>query len=286
MANVDVHEAIEALQPLLRRFVRGDYGLALGGAHAKGKADAELDLDLFLFGPLIEPDAERSRLAAEFAPEIGDVFSVSGSVPFVQAETDFTYSGLQVECWIRDSRAVEQTIDECCAGIIRRDFVVWTIGAFYNHCLLADLSLMAPVDDPVGMLSGWKERTRRYPPELRAAIIKTHLNAARFWPHNFQYPGAIARLDAIYCAGSVQQVVHHLIQVVFAANEVYFAGDKKLAEALRGLPAAPAGFVERIEGLLYPAGPLGVALLEAQQRDLQRLLADVEGMLARLGIAA
>ena len=34
------------LVPLLRSFCTGDAGIALGGAHAKGAADPESDLDL------------------------------------------------------------------------------------------------------------------------------------------------------------------------------------------------------------------------------------------------
>jgi hypothetical protein len=39
--TTDLTSIVDALLPLLRQFPRGEYGIALGGAHAKGVDGAE-----------------------------------------------------------------------------------------------------------------------------------------------------------------------------------------------------------------------------------------------------
>ena len=49
MLDEKVMAKVEALLPLLRKFPCGDYGIAVGGAHAKKMDDSESDLDLYVF---------------------------------------------------------------------------------------------------------------------------------------------------------------------------------------------------------------------------------------------
>jgi hypothetical protein len=179
---------------------------------------------------------------------------------------------------LRSRQHVDATIAECAAGTIRRDLVTWTTTGFFNHCALSDLQMMVPLDDPVGMLADWKQRIEVYPKQLRRAILREHLQAAAFWPHNFHFSSVVERADVIYTTGIVQQVLHNLVQVLFALNEVYFPGDKKLAEALRHLRRIPDGFVDRMLDLLAPAHALSVAALREQQQTLQALLAETEAL--------
>jgi hypothetical protein len=297
MLDASTGVAVEALLPLLQRFVRGEYGIAVGGAHAKGTADAESDLDLYVFTEAVLPDDERTELATRFSGDVRDVVSwnyrtpdteadkehgaSSHSAPFEQAGTDFWLKDLKVECWLRNRALMDRAISECVEGIVRRDLVTWTTTGFYNHCCLSDLKAMIVVDDPNGMLAHWKEQIRVYPPKLREAIVAQHLGAAQFWPFNFHYRSAIERRDVIYTTGIVQQVVHNLIQALFAVNEVYFPGDKKLAEAIAHLSETPHAFAERVESLLCPAQEASVEALRAQQRSLQALLKEVEAIAAR-----
>ena len=278
MVDADMRSVVDGLMPLLRQFPRSEYGIAVGGAHAKGTADTESDLDIYVFSGSILSNAERTRLTNRFSPGIARTVSWGTDSPFVQAGTDFFHDHLKVECWLRCSDHIINTIAECEEGIIKRDFVTWTTTGFYNHCLLSDLKAMIPVDDPSGILAGWKRRIEVYPPKLRTAIIETHLQAARFWPANFHYTSAVKRKDVIYTSGIVQQVVHNLVQVLFAVNEVYFTGDKKLSYALGRLSKLPSCFVERIEQLLMPEQPMSVETLEDQQIQLQRLLEEVDAI--------
>jgi hypothetical protein len=263
------------LLPLIRAFAIGDYGIALGGAHAKGVADEDSDLDIYLFAQAVLPNAERRRLMVEFSSEITDICCWGEDTNFTQAGSDFRFRGLLVENWARNSAMIDTIIAECEQGIVKRDLVCWTITGFYNHCCLSDIKVMMPLEDPAGIIARWKERVAVYPPKLRRAIIEQHLAEARFWPENPHYHSAIKRADVIYTTGIVQQVVHNLLQVLFAINETYFPGDKKLREALEHLSKLPEGFLERLDFLLWPAAPVTEEVLWQQQKELTALMKEL-----------
>jgi len=275
MLTKEIADKVEILTPLLKQFSCSDYGIAVGGAHAKGVADSESDLDLYVFATTVQPNDTRAGLTRAFSADIRDVTSWGRTEPFDQAGTDFYLGNLKIECWFRNAASVARVIGECTDGIVRREFVTWTTTVFYNHCVLSDLRHMIPVDDPAGILAGWKDAIRTYPMKLRKAIITQHLSAARFWPENFHYRSAIERRDVIYSTGIVQQVIHNLIQVLFAANEIYFPGDKKLAEVMAHLDRLPDRFADRVNQILFPSAAPTVDTLRQAQEELRALVAEV-----------
>src|SRR5512133_1685322 len=143
---------VAELVPLFRQLSRGEYGIALGGAHAKGVADAESDLDIYVFARQVLPIPERERLCAQFSPLISQVTCwdeqpPEGSSAYIQGGTDFYYQGQKVEVWQRSMDYVSRIIADCQAGSIRRDCVTWTVMGFFNYCTLSDLDKMQPVED-------------------------------------------------------------------------------------------------------------------------------------------
>jgi hypothetical protein len=272
-------ELLPQLRPLLRSFCVGDLGIALGGAHAKGAADPESDLDLYVFSRQILPMAERDRLCRQFSERIHTITSWGDDAQFVQGGTDFYIDRLKVEVWFREIDYISGIVAECQQGIVRHDWVVWTVMGFFNHCALSDLHNMIPLDDPAGILAGWQESIAQYPPALRQRILRDYLAAAQFWPENFHYISAVRRCDLIYTAGIVQQVIQNLIQVLFAYNAVYFPGEKKLALALEHLPRLPKDFTARIQRLLFPESAPDAALLEWQRMELVALVKEVKELI-------
>ena len=279
MTTPEVVEGIVAeLLPLVRQFARGEYAIALGGAHAKGTADSESDLDLYLFANSVLPTDERTRMTVAFSPEVTGAYSWQDDLPFSDTGTDFYFRGMRVEVWLRNAERIERTIAECLDGVLKRDLVTWTTTGFYNHCALSDVKVMVPLEDPFGIIARWKSQVGGYPRKLRDAIIAQHLPAARFWPDNFHYKSAVERVDVIYATGIVQQVMHNLLQVLFALNESYFPGDKNLGVALDHLPRQPAEVRRKVESLLWPAAPATRETLRAQAEALRSLLEDVKSM--------
>ncbi len=281
MLNAETQTIGEELMPRFRQFPQAEYGIAVGGAHAKGTADEESDLDIYVFSGAVLPGGQRKELTAAFSPRIERLTSWGDGTPFGGGGTDFEYDGLKVECWLRSSEHIDQTICECMDGVVKRDFVTWTPTGFYNHVALSDLNVMIPVDDPSGIIADWKCRLRKYPPKLREAIVRKHLGASYYWPSNFHYSSATVRQDLIYTTSIVQQTVHNLIQVLFAVNDVYFPGDKKLGTKLHHLNRTPDRFVERIEALIFPAETPSVELLKTQQEELQALVQETKELVQR-----
>jgi len=272
---------VDELLPLIRQFACGEYGIALGGAHAKGVDDPESDLDFYLFARAVLPAEQRARLCEQWGADPESVTSWGAPDAFVQGGTDFYVNGLKVECWLRNVDYVDEIVDECKRGVVRREFVTWTVMGFYRHCTLSDLANMRPLEDPSRILARWKAAVSEYPPKLRANILEAHLQAARFWPENYHYRTAVERCDVIYTAGIVQQVVHNLIQVLFALNRVYFPGDKKLALALDHLERTPPDVSRRITDLLSPDGSRDRDSLDRQRGELCTLVQEVVTLVAR-----
>ncbi len=200
--------------------------------------------------------------------------------PFVQGGTDFRFRGVLVECWLRSATHVDAAIAECLRGELRREYVGWTVMGFFNHVVLADVHSLAILEDRDGMLARWKESVAPYPEPLREAILRRFMGEAAFWPANPHYHTAIERADVVYTAGIVQLVVHALVQVLFALNREYFPGEKRITESLRRLARAPHDVAERVQALVAPGTPPGVASLRAQQQALTALVGEVSQLVA------
>jgi hypothetical protein len=284
MTPEPIQRIVSDLLPLVRQLARGEYAIAFGGSYAKGTADDQADVDLYLFAHDVLPGEERTRIASGSSPEIEGIRAWGDDAPFTEAGTDFRFRGHNVECWLRNTGHVERSIAECREGVVRREFVTWTTTGFYNHCCLSDLTVMLSLDDPFDIIARWKSEVAIYPPKLREAIVDHHLAAAEFWPDNFHYLSAIERQDVIYATGIVQQVVHNLVQVLFALNEAYFPGDKQLDAALARLPRKPPKLSERIAALLWPGITATTEVLREQRASVRSLLADVRDLAARVDV--
>lgn len=267
---------IRELLTLLRQFCIGPYGIALGGSYAKGNSDALSDVDVYLFAHQVLPGLHRRNLLLEALGETSEAVSWGNDDPFTQGGTDFWYQGQPVECWLRHTQQVENTIKACKQGQIRREHVVWAVMGFFNYVVLADVHTMRIVEDPHRVLARWKEDVRMYPETLRQAILQRFLREAAFWPENLHYRSAIERADIIYTTAIVQQVLHALIQVLFALNREYFPGEKNLAAALERLPIQPEAFPQRLQALLCMGSDPSAARLREQSQMLGTLVTDVE----------
>jgi hypothetical protein len=277
----DPDAVVRELLPLVRAFCAGEeYGVALGGSHAKGTADAHSDVDVYLFADAFLPAARRVELVTVRLGEAARAVSWGADEPFVEGGTDFSVDGVLVECWLRGARQVESTLAACVRGGIRREHKAWTAMGFFEHVVLGDVHAMRVVEDPAGMLARWKATVATYPEPLRDTLLRRFMAEAAFWPENPHYLGAVERGDVIYTSAIVQQTVQALIQVVFALDRVYFPGEKKLADALEKLPSAPRDFAARIQNVLCPGACPSVADLRAQSRGLAGLVRETRALVA------
>jgi hypothetical protein len=269
---------ISDLLPLVRELVAGRYAIGLTGSWAKGTADEHSDIDFYVFAEITLPGLQRKAVVERW-PHVQDP-SVGGDCDSQWgACITFDYKGYTIESSIRSLGLVEGVLSECMNGVIRTELATWTLLGFHNHCLLSDICITEPLDDPFGVLADWKARIRSYPKALKKAIIGKHLAAARSWPDNFHYISAISRGDVVYTAGIVQQVLHNMILVLFAINEKYYAGEKRILETLCDLERKPAGFIEDAKTLVMPVAADELKAVQARQRQvLKRMVQDVAAL--------
>ena len=263
-----VNEKIDAIVALLKQTTTGRCAIALAGAHAKGVADASSDIDLYLFADGAKPYEERKAIISSAAdvgtfPWIDESFDATpwgGSM-------DFTYQGTPVEVTARTIEKMDAGIADCLNGTFSIIPATWTSNGYYTYIYLCEASFIKPVYDPDGVIKRYNEQARVYPSKLKEAIIREFMGRADTWLDNFHYESAIRRADLLFTAPIVLHTVMDFVQVIFALNETYFTGDKKLEKALASLPYCPKELLDHVEFLLSaPRDP--AALLK--QRTLLR----------------
>ena len=66
----------------------------------------------------------------------------------------------------------------------------------------------------------------------------------------------VASGDAGYLAGQMFRAVSAMHQVLFALNETWLLNEKKAALRAESLPAVPAGYAEKVNGVFMAADPI------------------------------
>ena len=150
---------------------------------------------------------------------------------------------------------------------------------YYSYIFLSELSFLNPLCDPNNRLTKMKASVQTYPPKLKAAIIETFMGRAWTWIQNFHYDTAVMRADTLFTAPIVLHTVLDRIQVIFAINEEYFTGDKKLLQTLSKLAYCPKDLLQQLDKLLTAAP--NAADLKEQQQLLYKIFFEVKEHLPR-----
>lgn len=249
----DVQAVIDDCLPLCRALGQGRYAVSVGGSYGKGTFDRRSDIDFRLFcDSLLEPPAARAaaRAALEAAIRRWD-------------ERGYKIDG----CWVRTVGDIDRQLDAGLAGTATPDDRVWTI---WSYQLLTDINNQAVIEDPFGIIAGWKARLRAYPAPLKDALLKKHLASVRYWRHDYHYRSKVERGDVVFLAGLTSRLVHDLIAILFALNETYYVGDGNNLDFIARFQHVPVGFAETVSRILYPAP--GADVFERQYADLARLI--------------
>lgn len=276
-----IAEIIQQLQQALAETAVGDYALALAGAHAKGCADPGSDLDFFLYVNEWKSFEERKAILQRIA-DLGKPYYLSQILdenPW-GSNMDFSYRGIPVETTVRSIQSVQRITADCMEGKFDILPLSWTSHGYFSYVYLSELSFLKAIDDKTGILEQLKRRCTPYPPKLRESIIKRFMEAPRSWPGSFHYHTAIQREDLLFVSAIVENMVLDLVQVIFAVNETYFKGDKKLERQLRELPNCPPALLANLEFLL--TCPRDRGKLERQREILMEIIGDVEEQLKNI----
>jgi hypothetical protein len=264
--NYNIDDITSELVPYFRRAVIGKYAIALAGAHAKGKADEHSDVDFFLLAEDMQPHETILEIFAEAADGCSAVSSWDGGI-------ELTYKGIKIETTVRILRQLQEVVEDCRRGKIKIDQEFWTLNGYYNYVHLAEIGFVQPLDDPYNILADLKQGLGEYPPALKKAIIDEFWWKCTFWPNNFHYISAINRRDIVYTSGILHNTFHSMVQLLFALNEKYFSGDKKIELQLSHLEYCPKSLLDNI-GLVMTT-ERDVGFLQKQREVLNAINSDI-----------
>jgi hypothetical protein len=252
-----IQEVFAEFIPLCRR-IAGDlpYAIAASGSIGKGTWDSRSDVDFRLYTA-----EELSSLAAR--PGMWDEYKA--------AEARWKERGVTIDgIWPRSIKEIDRGIDEWTAGKANPVHLLWTIWGYH---LLPDMYHQYIIEDPYGIIAGWKQRLSIYPPRLKAALLKKYTQSLRYWRTDYHYANKVERADPVFLAGMSSKLVHEIIQILFALNQTYFVGDGSNLTFAAKFAILPPDFAARVQTILYPQG------VDAYQIQYQALAALIDDTL-------
>ena len=253
----ELQPVVDDMLPYCRALAKGKYAVSIGGSYGKRTFDAASDLDFRLFCEARSTDPEAQAALNAAIQRWG--------------EQGFVIDG----CWVRTIGEIEAELDRWETGEGEAPDIVWTIWGYY---VVTDVYNQAIIEDPYGILAGWRERLDSYSPQLQEAILEENLRPIRYWRPDYHYQHKVEQGDLVFTAGVTSKLIHHILQVLFALNEVYYPGDGKNLHYASQFEILPDNFAARVEQILYPGQ--GRAAIKAQY---ERLMALVDEVLALPG---
>lgn len=235
--------------------VDGLLAIVLGGSQASGVQQPDSDIDIGLYYHTDHPlDIAHLRTIAAHLNDTPDpiVTDLGGWGPWVNGGAWLTIHGQRVDWLYRDIDFVAATIDECKAGIVRRDYWQQPAYGFHSHMYCTETVICQPLYDPDHLLAPLKAQVEQYPPKLKQTIIKDYLWQSQFTLENSAK--MVARGNIYFVVGALARAIHCLIQVLYALNETYYISEKRLPHDLNTFPIKPTNTLTRIYTLLGAPG--------------------------------
>jgi hypothetical protein len=254
-----VHEIFVEFVPIIQKLAGEQrYAISVGGSLGKGTWDQRSDIDFRLF-------TDQKVISRAESPESWAAFDA--------AVARWKQQGVNIDgIWARTVAEINAGIDAWFGGESRPADRLWTIWGYY---LLTDIHNQHVIEDPYDLIGAWKTRLSRYPLALKQSILKKTLNSLRYWRADYHYAHKVERCDEVFLAGMSTKLVHEMIEVLFALNEMYFVGDGSNLTFVEKFQIVPPDFSARVRTILYPQGP---DALVQQYSQLMALIDEVLGL--------
>lgn len=239
--------------------------VAIGGSQSNGTADAESDIDLYIY------------TAAELPPGAqAAVIARAGGA--VRAELDQPYwggmnvwidatSGITVDCVYFGADWIEEQVDR-----VMRAYQP-SLGYSTSFCRTVQQSTV--LYDRRGWFAGLQALSRQaYPDKLRHNIVAYNYPVLRTFLTSYlaQIKYAVRRNDIVSLNHRVAALLASYFDIVFALNRVLHPGEKRLlAIAGRECTLLPAAMDSDVAAMLRAAGTASAAVTEHVARLLDRL---------------
>ncbi|MBZ0302533.1 MAG: DUF4037 domain-containing protein [Anaerolineae bacterium] len=257
-----IQTIIEEFIPICRK-IAGDqrYAISIGGSLGKGTWDNRSDVDFRLF-------TDQKVVRQNQQPDLW--------VDYFAAIERWNARGINIDgVWPRTVDEINAALDRWLAGEIEPVNLTWTIWGYH---ILTDVNNQYVIEDPYHIIGGWKERLSIYPSALQSAILTKYVSSLRYWRADYHYSHKVERGDVVFLAGITAKLVHEIIQILFALNETYYAGDGANLRFVENFQIAPDNFANRVQAILYPPSPDGWV---SQYTSLSALIDDVISLTER-----
>lgn len=241
------------------------------GSVASGEVDADSDIDIFVICHDVPPVETRTALVAplirlEHTAHEGGLF---GDVDQLNHQ-----DGLRLTLHYQRADWLEAVITEVLAG------AVTTVNVpFRPYTLLGLLHRSQVLLDKRGLVAGWLERSRTYPPHLKENLLATFVPQLR--DHAAELSGTAARnLGLRTFLFHLNWGVDALTGVLLALNEQYDPASKRFeSSVLPLLTHKPTYFDRRLHDLLV--GPFDENGMVKRAKAFQTLTEEVTELAKR-----
>jgi hypothetical protein len=246
--------------------VPGVVGVMLGGSRARGEhtPDSDVDLGLYYRPPLDVPAL--GRLARDVSGPDVRVTAPGEWGPWVDGGGWLSIDGRPVDWIYRNLDRVHAAWVDAQAGRFAFHGQVGHPLGVPDFAYPGEVALGVVLADPTGELRLLQERTRRYPPQLREAVIRRTLWEATFSIRIARK--ASGRGDTTYVAGCLFRAATLCAHALFAAAGRWLISEKGAVTAAGRLPVAPHDFGQLAHALLAGLGTtratLDAALIAAE----------------------
>jgi hypothetical protein len=231
-----IQSVFEEFIPICRQLASDQrYAISVGGSLGKGTWDSRSDIDFRLF-------TDRQVPWSKQRPELW--------TDCTAAIERWRGRGIEIDgVWTRTVGEIDAALDGWLGGEVKPVNLVWTIWGYH---ILTDVNNQFVIEDPYRIIGGWKERLSVYPPALQQAILGKYTASLRYWRTDYHYANKVERGDVVFLAGMTSKLVHEIIQILFALNETYYAGDGANLTFIEKFTIVPADFSARVGNILYP----------------------------------
>ena len=215
--------------------------IAMAGSRASEFADAESDLDLYVYVTEDIPLNERTRIAAGSPRvEIGNTTWEPGD-EWIDPAT-----GTPVDVMFRHVRWIEEQLDRV---LVRHE-----PSPGYSTCFWYNILHSQALFDRNGWFATFEKRAAvSYPPELRQAIIGKNYPLLRRNQSSYlhQIELAVKRNDLIGVNHRTAALLASYFDVLFAANELPHPGEKRILQyAKASCRRLPSGMEQQVRELV------------------------------------
>ncbi|MCL1859605.1 MAG: DUF4037 domain-containing protein [Oscillospiraceae bacterium] len=254
-------ELIDYCVPMIREFAEGKYSITIGGSRGKKLSDGNSDVDFRLY-------------AEDFIK--GERWDRN----YITYTKDLQYwenRGLKIDgVWMRRISEIDEKLNKWLSGSPEPEMLEWTIWGYY---LPTDIYNQEIIEDPYNIAADWKKRMEPYPEAMKTAVINKHINRLKYWKTDYHYRNKAARKDIVFLASLSANIVHDIMQVLCAANNIYFPGDGHNLSISKYFFLKPDGLEERIEFILYPEPAGNYDKFERQYNAITGLINEVENII-------